>query len=185
MSLEFIPEKISLEIRIKKSRINKNKPSFLAQFMGFQDEQNAFLKFFGLENTESSVNSSRLFLRNTEFNGLLLSTQYMDYLFRNKSLNFDKMVMDNYIVKEIPVLYSKVEIVGYKTNEIHEYEQYLRNHFDNVYVLNTKRELIGDNPIIADTKDKTKRIYSVGKHPINQWVGQMSKTNRIKLKLIN
>jgi len=187
MDFKFQSKLIPLETRINKEVSITMTPSFISYSSRFTSEIVQMIKFLGLDGIKNDIGNSNLFSRGFEFNGLLLSTEYLNFLQTSDGFSLDKKIIEANLIREIPVLYSKIEINAPWPNTVDTniQEKYLREHFDHIYILTTQREISQENKINYDSYDKTQLVHSLQNHPILNWKTQMSKTNRIKLQILN
>lgn len=189
MSITHLPQTHSLEIKIKKQIQNDQTPSALIYHYGFNDELKDFLDYFGLNDIKAHSTNKELCLINEPFNGLIFSTSYLSQLFpyhkhHERNFIFDKLIYSQGLVREIPVLFSAINLEGFDNSELKKYQRFLQENFDNVYTLHTNRSLSTNNEILADNVDKTKKIYSAKNHPIHKFKEQMRKTYQISFELL-
>lgn len=178
-----------------KTTLDDKTPAFVVPYFGFARDYHSMLSFFGLvgiDNHQTTTASTGLLLSEKPFNGILVPTSYVKQLCNGSKgmfdLGSDKEIVESGEIRDIPVLFSKILLMGTNGWPIHPtYEEYLRSHFDHVYAVTTKREIVPNGPlgIVHAEIDSTRKVYLAHEHPIEQWKLQMARTNRIRIELTN
>lgn len=194
MNVHKLPETFPLDfsLSIKKNYAEDNKTKFLIITHEFVSDIIETLELYGISELGWTYSSS-LLGTNEQINGLILSTgQVSD--FRNpirSSLNntIERRIVEEGIVRELPVLFSKINFIDESNVDSNLSEQYLKKYFDYVYCVETSRKFpkstgnFIQDIVMGNSIDKTSLTHNIDSHPILAWREQLSKTKKFSLKL--
>jgi len=190
MGIDYLPQPLKLELELTKRLVDDTKPFFRWNNIHLFADKKKLLKPYGIEDlphkcSVGSILLSRQSANEEPFNGLFLTDSYVGYMLLrpHDGLYLEQVLIEKGVVREIPVLLSRLLVDGACNKFTLRHEAYVREHFEHVYAIDVVRVDHHDTGFSVDNFTDTVQGNIIAKdHPVQQWRAHVQRTQKILLE---